>query len=122
MRVLKQKIDQEGVICWCEVPGTLNPIKFEEIGEVDTGFTVFPPAPDANGVQFLPGEPNARLAAGKYRIVVKGDFIRDAASRKGVDADHLPPWFGSPPVRGRRYQTGDAVAGGTFESWFTLVS
>ena len=34
----------------------------------------------------------------------------------GVDANHLPPWFGGAPD----YRTGDGVEGGTFESWFML--
>jgi hypothetical protein len=47
-----------------------------------------------------------------YRVIIKGDFIRDQNGR-GLDGDHLPPW-----VPGRR--SGDGVEGGTFESWFVL--
>jgi DNA-binding beta-propeller fold protein YncE len=49
---------------------------------------------------------------GIARVVVKGDFIRDAANHRAVDADHLPPWLPARP-------TGDGIEGGTFESWFT---
>jgi hypothetical protein len=49
-----------------------------------------------------------------YRVIVSGDLIRDAEN-KAIDANHLPPWFNT-----AGYRTGDGVAGGTFESWFTI--
>jgi hypothetical protein len=67
-----------------------------------------------NGVRFKP-----RITRGPgqpVRVVLKGDYIRDEQG-KGIDADHLPPWFTSSPAT---YHTGNGVAGGTFESWFTL--
>ena len=68
-----------------------------------------------------PSEPNAaRLMPADsldskttYRVLVKGDFIRDV-NGQAVDADHLPPWLPTATA------TGDGVAGGTFESWFEL--
>jgi hypothetical protein len=56
--------------------------------------------------------PNLKFG-NEFRIVVRGDFIRDR-NGKGLDADHLPPWL---PSR----HSGDEVEGGTFESWFTLA-
>src|SRR5207253_5204984 len=67
-----------------------------------------------NGVHF---KPNIEFQSGReYRVIVKGGFIRDL-KLKAVDADHLPPWFPT-----KDYKTGDGVAGGTFESWFSLKS
>ncbi len=66
-----------------------------------------------NGAQFRPGLdflPNQ-----EYRVLLKGDFIRDAKNEKGIDADHLPPWLPNRP-------TGDGTEGGTFESWFVTDS
>jgi hypothetical protein len=50
----------------------------------------------------------------RFRVVLKGDFIRDVAD-KAVDADHLPLWL---PKRA----SGDGVEGGTFESWFSITN
>ncbi len=68
-------------------------------------------APDdlVNGAQFLPANP---LRPGEYRLVLKGDMVRDELCR-AADANHLPPWL---PER----HTGDWVEGGTFESWFRI--
>ena len=63
-----------------------------------------------NGMRLTP----ENFVAGDYRVVIKGNFIRDAKD-KALDADHLPGWV---PKR----KTGDGVAGGTFESWFTFKS
>jgi hypothetical protein len=49
----------------------------------------------------------------RFIVQVKGDFIRDERN-VSVDANHLAPWL---PNR----LTGDRVAGGLFESWFTPV-
>jgi hypothetical protein len=113
VQVLRRQTNQQGVTSWGEIPGSIHPIKFQQVGDVTTPFTLLPPETTANGIQFRP-EPAFTL--GDYRVVVKGDLIRDAAgSKKAVDANHMPPWFGS-----NNYKTGDGVAGGTFESWFTL--
>jgi hypothetical protein len=112
VQVLRRQRGQQGISLWGEIAGKINPIWFNETGNVTTPFTLVPPETRTNGVQF---KPDSAFNAGDYRVVVKGDFIRDAASKKGVDANHRPPWFGS-----NDYMTGDSVAGGTFESWFTL--
>jgi hypothetical protein len=44
-----------------------------------------------------------------------GDLIRDRTNTHAIDADNLPPW--NPQTT----PSGDGVAGGTFESWFTLI-
>jgi DNA-binding beta-propeller fold protein YncE len=65
-----------------------------------------------NGAQIWLGD--QELPNGEYRVILKGDLIRDELCR-GVDANHLPPWL---PER----SSGDGVEGGTFESWFTIGS
>ncbi len=108
--------------CWCmlqaktisgvdlkvepgQVPGTCEILGIEQV----------PRSPDdfVNGALFLPANPNL-LPAGLYRVVLKGDFIRDKEKR-GIDANHLPVWL---PNR----RTGNGVEGGAFESWFTLAA
>jgi competence ComEA-like helix-hairpin-helix protein len=64
----------------------------------------------ATGARFLPARPFEPDR--EYRVMVKGDFIRDQDGR-AVDANHLPKWL--PDER-----TGDGVEGGLFESWFFL--
>jgi hypothetical protein len=49
----------------------------------------------------------------RIRAFVNGDFIRDRKER-ALDADHLPLWL---PAR----ESGDFIAGGMFESFFTLT-
>jgi DNA-binding beta-propeller fold protein YncE len=106
--------------CWCEVPGRINAVEFRIVGDVLSDFRLSPPATSVNGVQFSPGA--AGFTPGTYRVIVKGDFILDAATLKAVDADHLPPWFATPAKHFKigDYTTGDGVQGGTFESWFTV--
>ena len=62
----------------------------------------------------------------KMRVRINGDLIPDE-KRRGLDADHLPkieqdgtPYWIRPPG-GEPYASGDGVAGGLFESWFTLT-
>jgi competence ComEA-like helix-hairpin-helix protein len=109
--------DDIQAMCWCEVrPEYVGGVeltlgsgenegtcKIEEIGDHKSSGPV-------NGAVFLP-EPEALYLSGIYRVVLKGDLIRDDEGR-GIDADHLPAWL---PQRA----TGDGVEGGTFESWFT---
>ena len=100
-------------MCWCELRSEpITGIKFDVPCEITSNFTpVADPHALVNGAQFKPSRP---LSPGvTYRVVLKGDFIRDQDGR-GVDADHLPLWL---PTR----HTGDGVEGGTFESWFTLA-
>jgi competence ComEA-like helix-hairpin-helix protein len=98
--------------CWCEMnPETLTGVRFPNDCDISEQFEIVTDPNDlVNGARFLPARPfNPNF---EYRVIVKGDFIRDVDGR-GVDANHLPPWL---PAR----ITGDWVEGGTFESWFTL--
>jgi hypothetical protein len=70
---------------------------------------------DVNGVRFVLAEEDQLASGSTVRVVVKGDFIRDASAKHyAIDADHLPPWLPA-------HETGDGIEGGTFESWFTLA-
>ncbi len=61
----------------------------------------------------------------RMRVRINGDLIPDEKLR-GLDANHLPRidgngnpyWIHRPD--GRPYASGDEIAGGQFESWFTL--
>jgi len=111
-RVLFKQRDEH---CWCELPiKRVGGVKFERDGEISSEFTEAT-EPDAivNGAQFRPG---LRFVENQeYRVLLIGDFIRDAKNEKGIDADHLPPWLPKRP-------TGDGIEGGTFESWFIVGS
>jgi DNA-binding beta-propeller fold protein YncE len=107
--------DATGSTCWCELQGTVS------AGKVPLCSTEnFQPVPvrgkasEVNGAQFRPKRP---FQTAEYRVLLKGDFIRDQKTQTGVDADHVPPWFSSAAP----YFTGDGVQGGTFESWFTFT-
>jgi DNA-binding beta-propeller fold protein YncE len=71
---------------------------------------------------------NKRKPTLDARIQVHGDLIRDAANN-ALDGNHMPPWLQPQPSglgpsvypsSSTRKTTGDGVAGGLFESWFTL--
>ena len=51
-------------------------------------------------------------AGATYRVIVKGDYIRDKSKKRAIDADNLPAFWA---LGGK---TGDRIEGGTFESWF----
>jgi hypothetical protein len=72
-----------------------------------------------NGLIFIASNPDLvqSFIGNNLLLLVKGDFIRDQ-SNNGVDGNHLPPWLPNYPNSGH---TGDGIAGGTFESWFTLA-
>jgi hypothetical protein len=56
----------------------------------------------------------AARAGRKLQVLVKGDFIRDTTPKqRAIDGNNLPPWVNT-------HASGDGIAGGTFESWFTL--
>lgn len=60
----------------------------------------------AQGLRMMPGN---SLAAGFYRLVLRGDFILDETGR-ALDGNFL----------GADLPSGDAVEGGTFETWFSI--
>lgn len=95
--------------CWCEVQGRVEPGDFATLGNANSAFTGVA-AGTVNGVRFLSGD----LRAGVYRVLFKGDYVR-ANGKRAVDANHLPPWVGSPA-----YRSGDGTEGGLFESWLTF--
>ena len=112
--LIKHRDDQSNTDCWCELPiKRVGGVKFERDCEILSGFEeTNEPNAAVNGAQFRPGLdflPNQ-----EYRVLLKGDFIRDAKNEKGIDADHLPPWLPNRP-------TGDGTEGGTFESWFVTA-
>lgn len=99
------------VICWCDVPPeVIRGVKFESDCKISEFETVPDPNDFVNGALFIPS--NRFLPDFEYRVVIKGDYIRDENDR-ALDADHLPQWLPNRP-------TGDGVEGGTFESWFML--
>jgi hypothetical protein len=76
-----------------------------------------PATGSVNGLTFVPTDPTLQLPNNaNFLLLVKGDFIRDA-SNNAVDGNHLPPWLPYPSSG----HTGDGIAGGTFESWFTFT-
>jgi hypothetical protein len=111
MVLVKHSNDQSNTDCWCELPiKRVGGVKFERDCEILSDFTeITDPNAVVNGAQFRPGL--NFVATQEYRVILKGDFIRDAKNEKGIDADHLPPWLPTRP-------TGDGTEGGTFESWF----
>jgi hypothetical protein len=115
MVLVKHRDEQSGTDCWCELPvKRVGGVQFERDGEISKN----PPQitdlnAAVNGAQLVPGLSFSEKQ--EYRVVVKGNFIRDAKNGKGIDANHLPPWL---PKR----LTGDGTEGGTFESWFITGS
>jgi hypothetical protein len=108
--VMLARDEQTG--CWCEIDLALVPGNFPDQCVID--IAGFQPSGDAQvtAVRLRPAREGLRR---QLRVLLKGDFLRDGDG-KGVDANHLPPWFDGAPG----YRTGDGVEGGTFESWFTL--
>jgi DNA-binding beta-propeller fold protein YncE len=109
------------LVFWGEVPLTLTPINLAQPCEVKSDPTAVLPGPGmkCNAVQ-LQVDPKLIIAALQtsenkllLRVEVHGDLIRDEKGR-GLDGNHLPPWLPIVP------KTGDGVAGGLFESWFTV--
>ena len=108
--------DEQGQMCWCEVPARIQGVGLNLTPDpggngtcVINGVTGGGASQHCNGARIRPAQD---IRPGRYRVVVKGDFIRDELLR-GVDANHLPEWL---PSR----RTGDGVEGGTFESWFQV--
>ncbi len=112
--VLRADPNQElRMVCWCELmPEVLTGVRFASDCKISRDFErVEDPKALVNGALFIPNR--QWEFEREYRVVVKGDFIRDE-KELGVDADHLPPWL---PAR----ISGDQIEGGVFESWFTLI-
>jgi hypothetical protein len=105
--------------CWCEVGGTVGPGDFSTVGNALSAFTLAP----VGFVGFVNGVnvDGANLREGDYRVLLKGDYVRDQ-KKQGVDANHVPPWVPFPPnpVQIPTYSSGDGAEGGLFESWFSL--
>ena len=88
---------------------SFDPLQAVEVepGGLITGITLDGSAPSlAQGVRVLPGN---SITAGFYKLVLRGDFIMDETGR-AVDGNFL----------GADLPSGDAVEGGSFESWFTI--
>jgi len=109
------------LVVWGEIPLDLKTANLATLCDVTSTLTPVTPGPGVmcNAVQ-LAVNPELILRAlegakGKLplRVEVHGDLIRDGKGR-GLDGNHLPPWL--PNVS----KTGDGVAGGLFESWFTV--
>jgi DNA-binding beta-propeller fold protein YncE len=115
--ILLTESHQNGVTCWCEV--VAESVKGIALRVDCDSCQILGIDPDpcsdpddlVNGAQLWPGD--SPLPPGEYRVMLKGDFIRDELCR-AVDANHLPPWLPKRP-------TGDWVEGGTFESWFMIA-
>jgi hypothetical protein len=114
MVLVKHHDEQSRTDCWCELPiKRVGGVKFVRDCEILSDFVeTNEPNAAVNGAQFRPGL--NFVATQEYRVLLKGNLIRDAKNEKGIDADHLPPWLPTRP-------TGDGIEGGTFESWFVTA-
>jgi hypothetical protein len=112
LRVLRERPEDDGrVSCWCEVPIKIEPGDLQDSCDVNSQFRDRGnPTVNAVRIRFV----HTAFPQGNYRVTVHGDLIRDV-NNKALDANHLPPWFNT-----ANYRTGNRVAGGTFESWFTI--
>ena len=108
--VLAHSQESDTLTCWCELKGEVSGGNFSKPCEITSKFTpTNDPAASVNGAVFRP----AQLVWGRYRIVLKGNYVRSSETKKAIDADHLPAWLPD-------QKTGDGVEGGTFESWSDL--
>jgi DNA-binding beta-propeller fold protein YncE len=111
---------EPGLLAWGEVPVTIKPINLANPHDVTSTISA-PTGATCNAVELSISQGFIRPAIdagnGKLllRVEVHGDLIPDAQNL-ALDGNHLPPWVGSSAT----YQTGDGVAGGLFESWFTM--
>jgi len=106
----EERLEGGSVRCWCEVP--LKPLKGIQLREpCKINSDLVEPPTEINAALFqMTWVPNQGQIC---RVIVNGDLIRDEKNKRGLDANHLPPWL---PAR----KTGDGVEGGTFESWFRV--
>ena len=115
-----------GAMCWCQVPVTFAPINLTTACDISDGGT------PATGTTCNAVRVNMTSTADQLiralelsknstvRVQVHGDLIRDNRNPPlALDGNHLPPWLQTPPPAGGQ-KTGDGVAGGVFESWFTV--
>jgi len=109
----EEQVGHGVVTCWCEVAIRRTPKILEKPCDLLSNIRD-PKATDkvVNAIQIKFMDAGAVPNSGMVRVILNGDFIRDKEG-KGLDADHLPPWFPT-----KNYKTGDGIAGGTFESWF----
>jgi competence ComEA-like helix-hairpin-helix protein len=127
--------------CYCNVRGHVTGVKVDANCE---GWILGDDAPiesgPTKGARFIPMDREGKRTewiSGDYLVVLKGDFILGEEMitlpdgrevHPALDADHLAPGLlgpgGVPPRPGlaQRCPTGDWVEGGTFESWFTIVT
>jgi len=115
--VLLAPVLNGNLTAWEEAAIRVIPGNFATIGKTSSAFTPSGAA-QVNGLVITITAPEfgqlEQLKVQQLRVVVKGDFIRDAtAQQRAIDADHLPPWLPTRP-------TGDGIEGGTFESWFVV--
>jgi hypothetical protein len=128
-------------LCWCEVPVTrfdflqlrppcsLTPTGMTTLSQNDGGLPATPAGGglcdavraiyDPNALNRIFADWDTPTTKGTplfLRVRLLGDLIRDRTNTQAIDADNLPPWN---PTEAN--PSGDGVAGGTFESWFTLI-
>jgi hypothetical protein len=104
--------DRNGAVCWCEAHIELVPARLSDRCRADGEWHPVTPGDPADAVVIHLELPRNVTEA---RVRFDGDFVRDVAHGRAVDADHLPKWL---PGR----LSGDGVEGGTFWSWFTISS
>ncbi|MFL5256252.1 MAG: YncE family protein [Rhodopila sp.] len=115
--------------CWCSVPTTgVFGVKMNAECALEKGGTkvpihapcdgaIYPLSRAAISAEF---ENRARViqpqlpAAVRIKVRVHGSLIRADSKGGALDAINLPPWV---PTR----ISGDGIAGGTFEDWFTIT-
>lgn len=118
---------ESGRSCWCQIPGraftsrlpdrckipsvrddfAYRPLDWADIG--DAAVYLFHPAAWKRLLGTIREQPL------HLRVEFSGDLVIGADYGRGVDANHVPPWIGSPD-----YVTGDDVEGGLFEGFFLL--
>ena len=114
VRVLIPRDDLEtGAVCWYQVKGSISAMHFDHFPDKYKVVSGENKEVIVNGLQFIPDPLISPPKKVPIRVLINGDFIRDA-NGCGVDADHLPPWLPTRP-------TGNGVEGGLFESWFELA-
>ena len=113
------------VLCWCQVPmvvafasastnppGQIPTTGWAPLTNPQTFCTAVQMTLDAGTVSATTNFTHFdKSRPSLMRVILNGDLVRDE-SGTALDANHLPPWLPAQP-------TGDGIAGGTFESWFS---